>query len=148
MADVGMSVLANMVLLQSPGLMIFFGVLVVLFALLGQGVQRVIVPLLIFEATNPQVILWDDIEAGMHPSLVENVLKYLSKKDRQVVLSTHSIDVLSALAELEPRDSQTIVLRKSADDVLSHEILDMNSVRSLIDSNQDPRKAADLLALR
>jgi AAA15 family ATPase/GTPase len=115
---------------------------------LGQGLQRVIVPLLLFEATNPRIILWDDLEAGMHPSLLENVLTYLSKKDWQIALSTHSIDVLSVLAELRLKEAQVIVLRKSADDVLTHEILDMDSVSSLLDSNQDPRKTADLLALR
>lgn len=115
---------------------------------LGRGLQRVIVPLLAFEAANPSVVLWDDIEAGMHPSLMENVLKWLFKKDWQLLISTHSIDVLAAVAELEPRDSQIIILRKSPEDILSYQILDMESFRTIIDSNQDPRKTADLLALR
>jgi len=70
---------------------------------LGEGLQRAIVPLLIFESTNASVILWDDLEAGMHPSLVESVLRYLSKRDWQIVLATHSIDVLAVLADLEPQ---------------------------------------------
>jgi AAA15 family ATPase/GTPase len=116
---------------------------------LGRGLQRVIVPLLVFEATNPSIALWDDIEAGMHPSLLDNVLKWLLKKEWQTVMSTHSIDVLSTVAKLEPKDSQIIILRKSPDDVLGYQIMDMQSFNSMmIDSNQDPRLAADALALR
>lgn len=115
---------------------------------LGRGLQRVIVPLLLFEATNPSIALWDDLEAGMHPSLLENVVKWLFTKDWQTVISTHSIDVLSAMAEVPPKDAQIIILRKSQEDILSYEILDMDSAVDLIQSNQDPRKMANLLALR
>jgi hypothetical protein len=115
---------------------------------LGRGVQRVIVPLLVFEATNSSIALWDDIEAGMHPLLLEYVLKWLFKKDWQMVLATHSIDVLSAIATIEPKDSQIIVLRKSPDDILSYEILNMEDFLTLMESNQDPRRAESLLALR
>jgi len=45
-------------------------------------------------------------------------------------------------------DAQVIALRKSSDDVVNYQILDMDSIRDLIDSNQDPRKALDLLAFR
>jgi len=110
---------------------------------LGRGVQRVIVPLLIFEAITPSLVLWDDIEAGMHPSLIKNVLQWLVSRDWQMVISTHSIDVLSVLADIAPKEAQIIVLSKSPDDVLHYKILDMNTFDELI-SSQDPRLAAEL----
>jgi hypothetical protein len=112
---------------------------------LGRGLQRVIVPLLLFEATKPSIGLWDDIEAGMHPSLLENVLKWLFKKDWQMVISTQSIDVLSTMAKIRPKDTQVIMLSKSADDLLSYKILDMESFADLIDAGQDPRQIVNLL---
>lgn len=115
---------------------------------LGSGLQRVIIPLLLFEATNPSIVLWDDIENGMHPTLLEHVMKWLVNRDWQVVISTHSIDVLTCLADLSPKDAQVIILRKSADDVLSHEVLNMEQYETVIDSNQDPRQITNLMALR
>lgn len=115
---------------------------------LGSGLQRVIVPLLLFEGMSPSIILWDDIENGMHPTLLENVMKWLFKKDWQIVISTHSIDVLNCLADLNPKDAQVVILRKSPDDVLGYEILDMEQYETVIGSNQDPRQITNLLALR
>ena len=115
---------------------------------LGRGLQRVIVPLLYFEATNPNIALWDDIEAGMHPSLLENVLRWLFRKDWQMVMSTHSIDVLTAIAKIQSNDTQIIMLSKSSDDLLSYKILNMDSFTDLIDTGQDPRGIVDLLGLR
>ena len=115
---------------------------------LGRGLQRVIVPLLLFEATNPSICLWDDVEAGMHPSLIENVLKWLFKKDWQMVIATHSIDILSTIAELEPRETQLVLLDKSADDLLTYKIVSSDAFSDLVGSGQDPRKMVDLLGLR
>jgi AAA15 family ATPase/GTPase len=115
---------------------------------LGRGLQRAIVPLLFFEATDPSIALWDDIEAGMHPSLLENLLRWLSRKDWQIVISTHSIDVLSAVAKIRSNDAQVIMLSKSPDDLLSYKILSIDSFTDLIDSGQDPRGIVDLLGFR
>jgi energy-coupling factor transporter ATP-binding protein EcfA2 len=115
---------------------------------LGRGIQRVIVPLLLFEATNPSVGLWDDVEAGMHPSLVEHVLEWLFKKDWQMIISTHSIDILSTIAELEPKDAQLILLDKSADDLLTYKIVSSDEFSKLVGSGQDPRRMVDLFGLR
>lgn len=115
---------------------------------LGDGVQKAIIPLLWFQAASPSLVLWDDLEASMHPSLVENILRWLAHKDWQVVISTHSIDVLYAVTNIEPADAHLIILRKSAEDVLDHQTFTIDEVQTLIDSGTDPRKLADLLALR
>jgi predicted ATP-dependent endonuclease of OLD family len=115
---------------------------------LGDGVQRVIIPFLWFEAAKPRIVLWDDLEASMHPSLIENVLRWLAEGDWQVVISTHSLDVLSALTYVRPPSGQIIILRKSADDMLDYQTLSIDELETLIESNTDPRKLADLLALR
>jgi len=115
---------------------------------IGDGVKRTIIPLLWFEAAKPSIVLWDDIESSMHPSLLENVLKWLLKKDWQVVISTHSIDVLYTFAEVGVEDSQVITLRKTPDDVLMHQTLSLDELRTLLESGSDPRKLAYLLELK
>ena len=52
-------------------------------------------------------------EAGLHPSLIDIFLGWLSEKKFQVVISTHSIDVLYSLTKLDPKDVKILFLAKS-----------------------------------
>ncbi|MEM4302534.1 MAG: AAA family ATPase [Candidatus Caldarchaeum sp.] len=115
---------------------------------IGAGVQRVIVPLLWFEAAKPSIVLWDDIEASMHPSLLENVLRWLASKDWQIVISTHSIDVLHTLTDVGPKHMQVITLSKTPDDILMRRTLTLDELQTFIEHGTDPRRLADLLLLK
>ncbi len=72
---------------------------------LGEGIQLLIAFSLLVEYMNPDLILWDDIEAHMNPrSLVyiANKLVDLVDNGKQVVVTTHSIEaarLLSGIAE-------------------------------------------------
>lgn len=57
--------------------------------------------MLLLEAVKPKIVLWDDFEVFAHPSLIETLLKWLTEEDWQVVLSTHSIDILYALLSIK-----------------------------------------------
>jgi hypothetical protein len=108
----------------------------------GGGVKRFLTAALWLEAIKPRVVLWDDLEASAHPSLIRSIVEWLMDHDWQVVASTHSIDVLREIvvAELDPREVKVIQLKKSPDDVISWKGLSIDEVRDLIDSGQDVRK--------
>jgi AAA15 family ATPase/GTPase len=114
---------------------------------LGDGVKRAITNLLYLEAINPKLVLWDDFEASMHPTLSKATIEWLAKKDWQVVMATHSIDVLSQLLEVKPEDMQVLLLSKSSDDVLYAKRLGLDELEDVMEANQDPRLLVDLLKL-
>lgn len=106
---------------------------------LGDGIEKTVGILTWIEATSPELLLWDDFEASAHPTLVRAILEWISKKDLQVVLSTHSIDVLYELVEIKPEDTKILQLRKDESDILFYESLDVDELEDYIDANQDPR---------
>ena len=112
---------------------------------LGDGVERVLIYGLWLETYRPKLVLWDDIEASAHPGLVEAVLEWLASRDWQVVLSTHSLDVLDRLVAVEPEGASVVVLRKGADDVLRPRVLGLEELREMLESHVDPRKVVDIL---
>ncbi len=106
----------------------------------GEGLKKAIPVMLWLEAVQPSVVLWDDFEASAHPSLIKQLITWLSKKGWQVVISTHSIDVLSQLLEVKPENAKVIQLQKTWDDVLHHRSLTMDQLEDIIDlAQQDPR---------
>jgi len=110
---------------------------------LGDGVEKALCIALFIEVCNPRLVIWDDFEASAHPSLLRNLLSWLSKKDWQVVLATHSIDTLHEIAEIEPEDSQVIQLKKTADDILVHKALSIDELSNILKSEIDPRYLVD-----
>ena len=118
---------------------------------LGDGIKKAVRVMLLLEAVKPKIVLWDDFEIFAHRSLIETLLKWLTEEDWQVVLSTHSIDILYALLSIKKKHKEDITiiqLAKTADDVLTFEKLTLDDLEDLIMANQDPRKVVDLLALR
>jgi len=112
---------------------------------LGDGVERVLIYGLWLETYKPKVVLWDDLEASAHPGLVEAVLEWLAGRDWQVVLTTHSYDVLERLVAVEPDDASVVVLRKGADDVLDSRVLGLDELRRMIESHMDVRRVVDIV---
>ena len=112
---------------------------------LGDGVERVLIYGLWLETYKPRVVLWDDLEASAHPGLVEAVLEWLAGRDWQVVLTTHSYDVLERLVAVEPDDASVVVLRKGADDVLDSRVLSLDELRRMIESHMDVRRVVDIV---
>ncbi len=121
---------------------------------LGDGVEKAIKVMLVLETLKPKLILWDDFEASAHPSLIKILLRWLSKKDWQIVISTHSIDVLYELVDMKDaeninsEDMTILLLEKMKDDILIYEKLSLDELEDLIIANQDPRIVANVLQLR
>ena len=114
---------------------------------LGDGIEKAIIIILWMEALQPYILLWDDFGSTFHPSLIKALLKYLGEKDIQVVLSTHSIDVLYELSEIKPKDATVLQLYKNSDDILYYKKFNMEELEDIIDANIDPRSLIDALKL-
>lgn len=116
---------------------------------LGEGVKKILSVLMWLEACAPELVLWDDFEASVHPTLIKLVLEWLAKKDWQVVIATHSIDVIMKILDtkLESKDCGIILLQKTADDILLHKRHTLEELEDFVISNQDPRLLPDLLKL-
>ena len=114
---------------------------------LGEGVKRIILIYYAVEYLNPKLILWDDVEVAAHPSLLEAILEWLASSSRQVMISTHSIDVLHILSIVRPKDCKVVVLRKTPDDVVEWRTLSLDEVEEMLDKGVDLRKIVDELEL-
>jgi len=82
--------------------------------------------------TSHLAALWNDIEIAMHPSLMDTLLKWLTDSNRQVVIATHSFDVLRSLTLIKPRDAKVILLRKDDNDVIHHKSLEKMNLRKYL----------------
>ncbi|RLI39836.1 hypothetical protein DRO60_00090, partial [Candidatus Bathyarchaeota archaeon] len=65
-------------------------------------------------------------------------------RDWQVVLTTHSYDVLERLVAIEPEDASVVVLKKGPDDVLEPKVLSLDELRDMMESHVDVRKVVDI----
>ena len=114
---------------------------------LGSGAEKVIKIMALLELLEPKLILIDDIEAGLHPTMIKLFFNWLKKKKFQSILSTHSIDVLYHLVDIKPADTSILQLNKSNEDILSYEVLTLDELEDLLDANTDPRLLLDTLRL-
>jgi len=114
---------------------------------LGDGIEKVATIAIWLEALNPDIVLWDDFEGSAHPTLIRILLNWLAKKPWQVVISTHSIDVLNSLLDVRPSDAKVVSLKKTSEDLLLHQDFTLEELENQIETNQDPRKLVDFLKL-
>jgi len=92
----------------------------------------------------PALIPWDDAEVALHPTLAERVVEWLSNLNSQVVVTTHSIDLLRAYAKASPPNSQLIHLERRSDDTVEHHTVPPEEVEELLGKGLDPRLAIEL----
>jgi len=114
---------------------------------LGEGIKKVTSIALSIELYDPRIILWDDFEGAAHFSLIKKLIQWLSKKDRQVIISTHSIDVLNALIEVKPKGTSVLLTKKTPDDILISKSYSIDDFEELMYTNTDPRLVVDSLGL-
>lgn len=115
---------------------------------LGHGLVRTIPIFLWMEAFKPKLVLLDDFETSAHPSLIRTLIEWLSKKDFQVIISTHSIDVLSELINVRPEDATVLQLLKTDEDILRYTKLGLDDLETIMeDTHHDPRLLTDALQI-
>lgn len=111
---------------------------------LGLGAEKIVKLMSLIESLKPDVLLLDDIEAGLHPSLIKMFIEWLGEKEWQTIISTHSIDVLHYFNEARIKNSSILQLQKSDEDILDYKGLAFDDVRDLFDGNLDPRLLLNL----
>lgn len=114
---------------------------------LGSGIEKIMKIMVLMEIIKPKLLLIDDFEAGLHPSLLQIFLEWLQDKDWQTILTTHSIDALYLLTEIRLYDTSVVQISKSKEDVLDFRVLDLERLDRFLDANVDPRSLIDLLDL-
>jgi hypothetical protein len=70
---------------------------------LGDGIQNYITAKFLFEIVDPEILLWDDIEAHLNPKILLNISEWFSTivdNGRQVIITTHSLEAAKTIAEL------------------------------------------------
>ncbi len=106
---------------------------------LGSGAEKLIKIMALIEIMEPKLILIDDFGAGFHPSMINIFLKWLTELKSQVVLSTHSADILYQLTKLDPESCNILFLKKTHEDILKYKVLSIDKVEDFLNANTDPR---------
>jgi predicted ATPase len=61
--------------------------------------------------TSDTLILLDEIENGLHPDLIERLVKYLLQTKAQIIVTTHSPLILNYLSDEQARNSMIFLYR-------------------------------------
>ena len=70
------------------------------------------------------------------------------QEDFQVIISTHSIDVLSELIDVRPKDATVLQLLKTDEDILRYTKLNLDDLEVIMEKAQhDPRFLTDALQI-
>lgn len=114
---------------------------------LGEGIQSYMIARVLYEATNPKVLLWDDVEAHFNPLVLLKVSEWISdivEDGRQVILTTHSLEAVKTIAGLN-EESVKIYLTSLKDGIFKAKGLTLEEVEELGRAGVDVRAAEPLL---
>lgn len=92
------------------------------------------------------MVLWDNFESYTHPQLLSFVIDWLLNKDWQIILSTHSIDVLYELfmnENVKENEIPIIKLQRNEENVFKSSILDFKTLEKHFEGGLDARKIFD-----
>ena len=118
---------------------------------LGDGVQVLAVAMLLYELLRPDVLLWDDVEAHMNPSMLLFLASWLAERvaeGTQVVVSTHSLEavrLIAGAAEELVGDISRICLLSLRDGILRAKVLTIEEVEELKRAGIDVRMGEGFL---
>lgn len=110
---------------------------------LGAGAERIVKIMAMVEAIEPKLLLIDDIGGGFHPTLIKMVLEWLDSLKTQIIITTHSIDVLNLIRQTKPKETNIIFLNKDKNDYLNSKVFSLRKLEDYIDANLDPRYFVD-----
>ena len=107
---------------------------------LGAGTQVYIISRILYELKNPQILLWDDVEAHMNPRMLIRIAEWFSElieNGTQVVVTTHSLEAVRILAEFN-RDVK-IYVTSLENGILKARKLTIDDVENLLSAGIDIR---------
>lgn len=106
---------------------------------LGRGVVKTIPVYTAVELLEPTLTLWDDVESSLHPTLTEDLIQWLVDSPTQAVVSTHSLDVVTAALQADA-EQMTFLSVKSEDGTLHTREFSHEELRQTIENaGHDPR---------
>lgn len=108
---------------------------------LGEGVQSYAMTRILYELTNPKVLLWDDLESHLNPRILAHVADWFSElinDGRQIVLSTHSLDAAKAIAGVNEENTR-IYITSLAESTLKTKKLTLSELENLQKAGIDAR---------
>ena len=114
---------------------------------LGEGIQSYILTRLLYEITQPKILLWDDMESHLNPKMLITLaswFKELIQAGTQVIISTHSLELAEVIGGVNEEDTK-ISLNTLKDAKLEVKRLSLDELRSLKESGVDARTAGALL---
>ncbi len=113
---------------------------------LGSGAQIYIVSRMLYELKKPKLLLWDDIEAHLNPRMLVRIGEWFSELIEdgvQVVVSTHSLEAVRILAELNK--NAVICLTSIDDGILKERKMSIEEVDNLQSAGVDVRLADKMI---
>ncbi|BCU68841.1 AAA family ATPase [Stygiolobus caldivivus] len=94
----------------------------------GEGVKIYIISRILYEYLKPSIILWDDIESHLNPSILGKVIAWFSNIPSQVIVTTHNLDVAKDIA----KDGKCVVIDIDKDGILRvEEVQDLEEYKKL-----------------
>jgi predicted ATPase len=114
---------------------------------LGNGVQNYIISKILYEITQPEILLWDDVEAHFNPRILLDLSIWfldLIERGRQVVLTTHSLEAAEIIAR-QSEDKAKIYLASIIDGKLRVRQITLDEIEELRRAGIDVRTAETLL---
>lgn len=113
---------------------------------IGTGTQMYIISRILYELKKPKILLWDDIEAHLNPRMLVRIGEWFSElieSGVQVVVSTHSLEAVRILAELNK--NAVICLTSLEDGVLKQRGMTIKEVDDLLSAGVDVRLADTMI---
>jgi len=114
---------------------------------LGEGIQSYVIARVLYEIVEPEVLLWDDVEAHFNPKMLLRVSQWLSDivdSGRQVILATHSLEAARIVAGMAEEEAK-IYLTSLNDGIFKAKELTLEEVEELLKAGIDVRVAETLL---
>lgn len=114
---------------------------------LGDGAQVLAVAMSLFELVKPRILVWDDVEAHMNPSLLAYTAEWIAslvEEGVQVVASTHSIEAVRLFTGMVGDRAKILLLDLEAG-LLRAKELDSDDVEELWKAGLDVRSSGWLL---
>jgi hypothetical protein len=115
---------------------------------MGSGVQTLITLMLLYEFIKPKMLLIDDIESHMNPSLLIHVTSWFGgvlKDGAKLVISTHSLEAAKFIAGSLEDYAPKITLITLRNGVLSSKNLTVEEVEELEKAGIDVRMSESIL---
>lgn len=115
---------------------------------LGNGFQVLITLMLLYGYVKPKILLIDDIESHMNPSLLIYTALWFAdilNDGTKLVISTHSLEAVKHIAGSLEEYKPKITLMKLKDGILSTKDLSIKDVEGLEEAGIDVRTASGIL---